>query len=233
MKLIGAGLPRTATLTQKICLEMLGQGPCYHMVNILSDLSLVPAWIEAFENKPDWERVFAGHQATVDWPGAFFWQELAETFPEAKVLLSVRDGDAWARSMKNTIWDVLYGDVLMRDLSAARARIDPGWASYLELMAAMWDKSGLLGPIEQGFEASALASAMERYNDQVRATVPAERLLVWQPADGWEPLCDFLGVPVPPAPIPHVNDTATFADRVVDGALATLVGWQEQRAGGS
>ena len=71
MRLIGAGLPRTATLTQKIALEMLGLAPCYHMVNILSDLSLVPPWIEAFQGRQNWDRIFGNHQATVDWPGAF------------------------------------------------------------------------------------------------------------------------------------------------------------------
>jgi hypothetical protein len=229
VKLIGAGLPRTATLTQKIALEMLGLGPCYHMVNILSDLSLVPPWIEAFEGGQNWDRIFGEHQATVDWPGAFFYQELMETYPDAKVLLSVRDGESWACSMRETIWGVLYGDTLMRDLSAARCRIDPGWASYIELVTAMWAKSGLIGAIEGGFEASALARAMERYNDQVRESVPPDRLLVWSPADGWEPLCEFVGEPVPSTPIPHVNDRATFEDRLNEGAIATLVRWQDQR----
>jgi Sulfotransferase domain len=228
MKLIGAGLPRTATLTQKIALEMLGIGPCYHMVNILSDMSLVPTWIDAFEGRSNWDQVFEGHQATVDWPGAFFYRDLVEAYPDAKVLLSVRDGESWACSMRKTIWGVIYGDTMMRDLSTARTRIDPGWSSYIELMTAMWDKSGLLGAAES-FEASALARAMGRYNDEVREFVPAERLLVWSPADGWEPLCEFLGAPVPSAPLPHVNDAAMFAHRIIDGAMAALTGWQEQQ----
>ena len=104
MKLIGAGLPRTATLTQKISLEILGYGPCYHMVNVLSNLDLVPQWVEAFEGTGDWNKIFEGCQATVDWPGSFFYRELIEVYPDAKVLLSVRDGAAWARSMRDTIW---------------------------------------------------------------------------------------------------------------------------------
>lgn len=229
MKLIGAGLPRTATLTQKIALEMLGLAPCYHMVNILSDLSLVPLWIEAFEGRQDWDRLFGDHQATVDWPSAFFYQELMEAYPDAKVLLSVRDGDSWACSMQETIWGVLYGDTLMHDLSSARCRVDPGWANYIDLMTAMWEKSGLIDAVEDGFQASRLARAMDRYNDQVRQSVPAERLLVWSPADGWDPLCEFLGVPIPSAPLPNVNDTVTFADRLNEAAIATLVRWQDQR----
>jgi Sulfotransferase domain len=229
MKLIGAGLPRTATLTQKISLEMLGFGPCYHMVNILGDLSLVPQWIDAFEGTSDWGSIFEGSQATVDWPGAFFYRELMEVYPDAKVLLSVRDGAAWARSMRDTIWGVLYGDTMMRDLSAARCRIDPGWASYIELMTAMWEKSGMLDPVGGDLDENALADGMERYNDEVRSAVPADRLLVWSPADGWGPLCEFLEVPVPSAPLPRVNDSAMFADRLNESAIDALVKWQEQR----
>lgn len=229
MKLIGAGLPRTATLTQKISLEILGQGPCYHMVNILSDMSLVPQWIDAFEGKSDWNKLFDGCQATVDWPGAFFYRELIEVYPDAKVLLSVRDGAAWARSMRDTIWGCIYGDGLMRDLSNARCRVDPGWNSYIALMTAMWEKSGLLSSFEGELDEPALASAMERYNTEVQAAVPADRLLVWKPADGWEPLCEFLDVPVPGMPLPKVNDSASFADRINEGAIAALVGWQEQQ----
>jgi hypothetical protein len=229
MKLIGAGLPRTATLTQKISLEMIGFGPCYHMANILTDLSLVPRWVDAFEGRTDWWSTFDGFPATVDWPGAFFYRELMDVYPDAKVLLSVRDGAGWARSMRNTIWAVLYGDSLMRDLSAARSRIDPMWAGYISLMTSMWEKSGLLGTIEGGFNENALAGAMERYNDEVRQYVPADRLLVWSPGDGWEPLCDFLEVAVPSVPVPWVNDSSAFADMLNGAAIGSLVKWQQER----
>ncbi len=229
MKVIGAGLPRTATLTQKISLEMIGFGPCYHMATVLSDLSLVPRWLDAFEGKTDWKNTFDGFQATVDWPGAFFYQELMDAYPDAKVLLSVRDGAAWARSMRNTIWAVLYGNCLMRDLSAARSRIDPRWADYISLTTAMWEKIGLLGPTEGSLDEDALARAMERYNDEVRQCVPADRLLVWSPRDGWEPLCEFLQTPVPPVPVPWVNNSSEFADMLNEAAIASLVRWQEER----
>ncbi len=222
MKVIGAGLPRTATLTQKISLEMLGLGPCYHMVNIIGNLSLVPQWQAAFDGNADWDAIFAGSQSTVDWPGSFFWRELIEAYPDAKVLLSVRSPESWAKSMQNTIWGVFYDDVLMRHLSDARASIDPGWRDYMELMKDMWQKSGLLGEMTGVFDPAILGRAFERYNDEVRATVPAGRLLEWKPADGWEPLCEFLEVPVPQAPLPHVNDTELFAQRIIDGAMASV-----------
>lgn len=228
MKLIGAGLPRTATLSQKVALEILGLGPCYHMVNVLGDLDEVPAWRRGLEGESPWLDVFGGFQSTVDWPGAFFYRELIEVYPDAKVLLSVRDGDGWERSMRDTIWGVLYGDLLIRDLSNARCRVDPKWRAYTELMHEMWHRSGLIS--EGDTCAGEIASAMERYNEQVQETVPSDRLLVWSASEGWEPLCCFLEVPVPSMPFPHLNDSKEFGDRVFEAALLALQEWRSQEA---
>ena len=154
------------------------------MVNIIGNLSLVPQWQAAFNGRgttTDWDAIFGGSQATVDWPGSFFWRELIDAYPDAKVLLSVRSPESWARSMQKTIWGVFYDDVLMRHLSDARANIDPGWADYMQLMKDMWQKSGLLGEMTDVFDPAILAAAFDRYNDEVRATVPAGRLLEWKP----------------------------------------------------
>jgi Sulfotransferase domain len=228
MKIIGAGLPRTATLTQKVALEMLGFSPCYHMVNVLGNLGAVPRWQEALEGRNDWDDIFGNFQATVDWPGAFFYRELMDVYPDAKVLLSVRDGDAWEHSMSETIWGVFYGDMLIHDLSTAWSRVDPEWASYISLMKGMWEKSGLMTGEAEGAGSGAMARAMERYNQEVVSTVPAERLLVWAPRDGWAPLCEFLGVAVPDAPLPHINDAKQFGDRIADAAVDALNRWREQ-----
>ncbi len=223
MKVIGAGLPRTATLSQKVALEMAGLGPCYHMVNILGDTSLVPIWADALHGKPRWDEIFEGYPATVDWPGSFYYKELMEHYPDAKVFLSKRDGAAWAQSMIDTIWGFFWGDSLMSDMARARARIDPGWAAYIEMMTEMWAAIGVNGDNTR----DDLARIIEDHQDEVVATVPSDRLLVWSVADGWEPLCEFLEVPVPDAPFPRLNDSATFADRIIDGALLTIKQWRE------
>src|SRR5579884_1658098 len=121
MKVIGAGMPRTGTLTQKVALEMLGLGPCYHMVDVLADREQASLWEQALDGEGPWERIFAGYQSTVDWPGGYFYAELAERYPEAKVLLSVRDPAAWERSMRQTVWSVRHGESLIRLLSSAQA----------------------------------------------------------------------------------------------------------------
>jgi hypothetical protein len=227
MKLIGVGLPRTATLTQKVALEMLGIGPCYHMVNVLGDLDLVPLWRDALDGTPDWERIFEGHQSTVDWPGGFFYRELIEAYPDAKVLLSVRDPEAWERSMRDTVWGVIWGDSLIRHLSSASAVVDPKWRGYLELMKGLlWEGRGTLA--DRHSERDGLIESFNRHTAAVKQAVPADRLLVWDAKEGWEPLCRFLGVDVPPMPLPHVNDSQTFKDRLVEMSLGTLDGWWER-----
>jgi hypothetical protein len=227
MKLIGAGLPRTGTLSQKVALEMLGVEPCYHMVNVLGNLDLAADWRRALDRDADWDSTLAGFQATVDWPGSFFYKELMENYPDAKVLLSVREGDAWAKSMRQTIWGLFYDEVLMQYMSTARTLIDPQWDSYISMMKEMWEKSGLLNDGENT-TAEWMAGAMDRYNEEVKQTVPADRLLVWTASDGWEPICEFLGVAVPDTTFPRLNDGKMFAGRIVDGALLALTAWREK-----
>ena len=226
MKLIGAGLPRTATLSQKVALEMLGFGPCYHMVDVLSNLDRVRPWSDALSGNANWHEIFDGFESTVDWPGSFHYRELIETYPDAKVLLSVRSGESWARSMNDTICALHYGDTMMHDLSSARARIDPHWRAFVDLMKEMLSASGLLAD-GNGSGTTAFAEAMERHNDEVREA--SGDVLVWSPADGWEPLCAFLEVPVPDVPFPRTNDGAVFAERIVDSAIDALNEWRAQQ----
>jgi hypothetical protein len=226
MRLIGAGLPRTATLAQKVALETLGVGPCYHMVDVLGDLSRTQIWRSALDGNANWDEIFAGYQSTVDWPGSYYYRELREAYPDAKVLLSVRSAESWAKSMLESIGGMFYGDMMMTDLSSARERIDPAWSEYCELMREMWHRSGLLP--RGGADAASLARAFERHNAEVQDAF--DDVLVWSPADGWEPICELLEVPVPETPFPRVNDSAGFAERIVDAAFTSLNAWHEHAA---
>jgi hypothetical protein len=229
MKLIGAGLPRTGTLTQKVALEMLGLGPCYHMVDVLADLERAGQWEMALDGVGPWDGIFAGYNSTVDWPGGFFYEELMNVYPDAKVLLSVRDGEKWERSMRQTVWAVRNGDSLIRHLSSAQAHVNPRWAAFVKMIDRLvWKGKGTFA---DGHEtAEQLIAGMHRHNERVKATVPSDRLLVWSVTEGWEPLCDFLEVPVPEEPFPHVNDSKEFGDRVIDGSLEALTQWRAQDA---
>jgi hypothetical protein len=226
MKVIGAGMPRTGTLTQKVALEMLGLGPCYHMVDVLADLDQAALWEEALDGRARWQRIFSGFQSTVDWPGGFFYRELIDVHPEAKVVLSVREPAAWERSMRQTVWSVRHGESLMRLLSSAQACVNPRWAGFLNMIdRLLWEGEGTFAASND--EPQQMIETMKRHNEAVRSVVPAERLLVWSVTEGWEPLCEFLEVPIPDVPFPHVNDRREFLDRVIDGSLASLQEWRE------
>ncbi len=231
MKVIGAGLPRTATTTQMFALEHLGFGPCYHMRDLLADLPAgLPLWEDAFAGSPDWEQIFGPANSTVDWPSARYYRELMDVYPEAKVLLSVRDGEAWVNSMRETVWGIFHGDSVIHHVCQARAVIDPLWRRYTDLMKGMtWreDTGGALAG--ETYTDEGLIAAMDRWNDAVKETVPAERLLAWDLRDGWEPLCEFLEVDVPEEPLPRLNDTRSFREGIIGGALDSLGEWWEAR----
>jgi|SRR5271166_1145682 len=230
MQVIGAGLPRTATTTQMFALEQLGEGRCYHMRDLLADLEKgLPLWERVADGSPDWQAIFGDAHSTVDWPSARYYAQLMDTYPEAKVLLSVRDPEDWVRSMRQTVWGIFHGETALHHLNFARASLDPLWRRYLALMRAMtWDEqTGVLAG--DTYSDEGLAAAMTRWNDAVKDTVPAERLLVWNPCEGWEPLCEFLAVDVPAEPMPRLNDTTSFREGIIGGALDVVNEWWDAR----
>ena len=222
-------MPRTGTLTQKVALEMLGFGPCYHMVDVLADLDQARLWQRALDGEAPWERIFAGFNSTVDWPGGYFYRELMAVYPEAKVLLSVREPQAWERSMRETVWAVRHGESLVRLLSSAQAHVNPQWRGFLEMIDRLvWEGEGTFASGHA--EPQQLIDTMIRHNREVEGNVPPERLLVWSVEEGWERMCEFLEVPVPQQPFPHVNDRTEFLNRVIDGSLESLRQWRSEQA---
>ena len=124
--------------------------------------------------------------------------------------------------MVKTIWGLFYADNLMRHLSDARASIDPGWKSYLTMMKEMWHNAGLFEGDGENTTPEFLAEAFVRRNDEFKAALPADRLLVWAAKDGWGPLCEFLEVPVPDQPFPEINDSGHFAEWMIGPALQKI-----------
>ena len=108
LRLIGAGFGRTGTLSLKSAIETLGAGPCYHMLEVASHPGHAGLWHSAADGLPtDWDALFSGFEATVDWPACYFWRQLAKRYPAARVLLSVRDPERWYKSVHDTIYQVL------------------------------------------------------------------------------------------------------------------------------
>lgn len=191
LRVVGAGVGRTGTNSLKLALEQLLGQPCHHMFEIFVDPSQIPRWTDAIEGRPvDWSTTPEGYAAVVDWPAASFWPELSEANPDALVLLSVRDPEAWYRSASNTIFQTF-------DNAPPEAR------PWIETVRALLrDRFS-----DELHDPTAMMDAFEHHNDAVRRAIPAERLLEWTPTDGWGPICERLGVPVPDAPFPETNDT--------------------------
>jgi hypothetical protein len=194
LKVVGAGVGRTGTNSLKIALETLLGGPCHHMYEIGANPDQIPGWMSAIHGEDtDWDSLLDGYVAQVDWPGASFWPELTAANPQALVILSVRDPEAWYQSASNTIFRVF--DMMPPEMM-------PWFESMAKLMGERFSAE-LDNP-------AAMMDAYERHNTAVRAGVPAERLLEWTPTDGWEPLCERLDVPVPEQPFPVTNQTDEF-----------------------
>lgn len=197
LRLVGAGLGRTGTLSLKIALEKLLGAPCYHMAEVFGRPEHVPLWHGAARGKmPDWRALFAGYAAGVDWPGASFWPELSAAFPDAVVLLSVReDADAWWRSASGTIFP-------------SSRSMDPE-APWRKMVEAIFETRFTAALDDR----DACIAAYEAHNARVRRLVPPERLVEWTPRDGWAPLCRALDVAVPDEPFPRANTTEEFLAR--------------------
>ena len=198
LSVIGAGFGRTGTLSLKGALERLGFDPCYHMMEVIQG-GFAQVWHDiVFGGTPDWDAVFKGYKATVDWPACNYYRELADRYPDAKVILSLRDPDKWFDSCQNTIFRAMR-----MDHAQAPANIRTQIAMVRKLVVE--DTFG--GDIDDRAHA---ISIFNRHNETVQKVIPKERLLVFQASDGWEPLCRFLGVPVPDEAYPKVNTTEDF-----------------------
>lgn len=201
LRVIGAGLPRTGTMTLKNALETLLGAPCHHMSEVFGRTEIdPPAFLAATKGDlPDWEELLGGYAAAVDWPGSAFYAELAERYPDAIVVLSRRDSfSTWWRSASDTIFQAFKPE------SKGAAFGGPDWTAMVD---ALWRKT--FGDADQS-DPEAVEAAYHRYHDRVRETIPASRLVEFETGAGWQPLCDALGLPVPETPFPHLNTTADF-----------------------
>jgi hypothetical protein len=201
VKVIGVGLGRTGTLSLKLALEQLGLGPCYHMAELMMNPERAPLWIAAADGKPDWEAIFKGYSSTTDYPACLYWRELAKAYPDAKLILTKRDKDKWFESTQATIF---------AEGMSARIRGTPIEPFFEK---TVWRDFGA-----RIHDREFMTSYFEKHNAAVEAGVAKKRLLVYDVAQGWEPLCKFLGVAVPGTPFPKVNSREDMQARMSKAA---------------
>lgn len=188
LKVIGVGFGRTGTASLKLALDRLGFGPSYHMSEVLANGGHMDLWTDVAKGAPDWDEIFKNYSSTTDFPGATYWRELADYYPDAKIILSLRDAERWFESTQETI---LSPDMMKRVAGTP-------WKAMLKL--TIDDLFG--GRIH---DRDTLVRVFNEHNAAVKAAFGPDRLLVFEAKDGWAPLCKFLGVPVPDEEFPRVN----------------------------
>jgi len=194
IKVVGAGLYRTGTLSLKAALERLLGRTSYHMAEVFRHPEHVPVWHNAaLGSMPSWAEFLVDYDATLDAPAAYFWPELSAAFPDAIVLLSVRDPESWWESASKTV---------MR----TEGQVSPEWDAMNEAIS-----SSRFATHTRTKEAA--IEGFELHNQRVRSEIEPARLLEWRAGDGWEPICSALGVPIPDEPFPHTNTREEWAAR--------------------
>ena len=198
LKVVGSGLGRTGTKSMQTALNMLGFGPCHHMVEVFAHPESMALWIEAAAAKPNWNAIFKNYHSMVDYPGAAYWREIAAYYPDAKVLHTVRDADKWFESTQATIF--APEGMAMSD--------GPHAPFFNSIMNRIVGKSR-----ENIHDRTFMTDYFRRHTEVVKVTIPAEQLLIYEVGEGWERLCKFLDVSVPKEPYPSENSRAEFIRR--------------------
>ena len=200
MKVFGAGFGRTGTMSLKFALEKLRIGPCYHMREVVSRPSHIKLWYDISRGEhPNWNRLFSGFNSAVDFPVCLFYKQLINIFPEAKFILTLRDFDTWYISTANTIYKV--------------PSILPDWFEKvvypIRMFIVMQVNLIWVGLFKNNFsDRDSTKLVYYEHIESVKKIIPADKLLIYNVKEGWEPLCEFLDVDVPDIPFPKVNDTA-------------------------
>ena len=212
LKIIGAGYGRTGTKSMQLALQQLGFGPCYHMEALFLHPHGVKYWKEAYKTgETDWDALFDGYNSIVDFPGGMYYKEMANQYPDAKVILTVRDPEKWYDSVMKTIYSfepsiqsklrLLLSSPFSkksRDLIQVGKLNDASiWKKYFE--GRMEDRDYAIGRFNQHIE-------------EVKAKLPADRLLIMDVREGWGPLCDFLNVAIPEGDFPRANSGENFSE---------------------
>jgi len=200
MHVIGAGVGRTGTYSLKVAINRLGLGPCHHMEAVLQNMpAQVPLWQAALDGRADWSAIYAEFESAVDWPTAAFFGELATAYPSAKFILTHRDPEDWADSFGETIYKAM----------PMRNQAPPELRAWLNMASGVVARSGF----HDGQDRDGLIKAFIAHNQAVKAAIPADRRLVYQVKEGWEPLCAFLGAGVPAETFPRTNDRLAFWEK--------------------
>ncbi|MHB8595605.1 MAG: sulfotransferase family protein [Ktedonobacteraceae bacterium] len=212
LKVIGVGFGRTGTSTLKIALEELGFGPCYHFEELYKHRSVLARWEAAARGELiDWNEIFGEYAASADWPACAFYKELMKAYPDAKLILTVRNPESWYDSAKGTIYE--FGKSFRSSpLAFTVLTCMKGISPFTRRLFRFADDVIWQGTFHNRFEDKDYTiNIFKQHIEEVKRLVPPEKLLVYEVKEGWEPLCDFLGVAIPAdRPFLHLNKGTNF-----------------------
>jgi hypothetical protein len=214
LKVIGTGMGRTGTYSLKLALEQLGFGKCYHMAELFEN----PQGLVYFEKaergeEVDWDTLFDGYHSAVDYPVARYYKQIIAKYPDARIIHTIREPESWYQSASQTIiWasKPSFGRIFKLMLKLP-------FSPELRKQMPILKFNGSLIENEFGKDYKNKDEVIKRFNqhnETVMKTIPKEKLLVFDAKQGWEPLCNFLGVPVPDAPFPQSNNRDQFVNRI-------------------
>lgn len=224
LKVIGTGLSRTGTTTLRSVLEQLGFSKCYNSGELFTHPRGIEFWENLEQGKDvDFDAFFEKYQAIIGFPGYIFHEKLLEKYPDAKIILSVRDPEVWYEDISKTVF-YTGNDHVNKQYSAEAKKIDPYLSECIDRIHTMQYRIMEDGYFEGRFQDKEYA--IDRYNQWTESIIkkfPSDKLLVYQVTEGWEPVCKFLGVPVPEdVPFPHLNSPAAFGKSSTTGFIERL-----------
>ncbi|MDJ0593663.1 MAG: sulfotransferase [Pleurocapsa sp. MO_226.B13] len=218
-RVLVVGMSRTGTDSMKRAMEILYGEPAYHMSVVLNKPQHLQFWSNlAFglvrPEEADWQQVFQGFVATTDMPSAYYFEHIAKTFPEAKVILTLRDEQEWIESHCRLV----------------QATLRFRFIRFLPPLNRFWPFAEQLNRLIFGEESidnnvinqRVVLTAYRNHNERVRQIIPAERLLEFNVQKGWSPLCEFLGVQTPSTPFPHRNAGGMGPTKILANAVSRL-----------
>ncbi|KAI0537902.1 P-loop containing nucleoside triphosphate hydrolase protein [Xylaria digitata] len=211
VQVICAGYARTGTSTMALAVEQLLKGPFLHGgTQVLNrEDAYCKKWVQVYEAKKRGDKeltlkllreVTAGFIGVADMPPLDFIPELMEIYPEAKVVLVERDPDRWLESL------MVVSKASNKPWLPYLIWVVPGWRWFPSLMKHYTESAKRIMQLKPKGEFKRGTQFILNWNNMVKEMVPPEKLLVMELKDGWEPLCKFLGVPVPDGPLPRAND---------------------------
>ncbi|MBS1518083.1 MAG: sulfotransferase family protein [Bacteroidetes bacterium] len=214
LKIIGSGLGRTGTFSLKLALEHIGFGKCFHMIELFQNPEGVKYFRQAERGEQvNWNELFNGYVSAVDYPGARYFENLAEYYPDAKLIHTYRNPDEWYDSAVETIFmakNLSPGKILKFGLRFP-------FSKEVRRRFRVFTYNRMLMDREFGKDLTDKKKVIERFKrhtDNVIKKIHPDRLLIFKASEGWDPLCRFLNVPVPDVEFPLSNDRKEFLNRI-------------------